>query len=544
MSKKVSRRDFARASVAAGAVGAAVAALPESLLGNETTPPAAGGVAKSAGVAVAKRRKISMPPEVGYGGANDWGDGRDLLLSHTLTPAGQAPPVYPGGWKEGTTIPVEYYTDEKHYLHDERFLADHFWFMVDHHSRIPKPGDFFLVPFGRGESVIVLRNKAGEVKAYHNICRHRGSRLCQSESERPTEASPSAKPTDPAISVLQLAHEGNTPLFRCPYHAWTYDLDGKLVSFPKGMPDGFDPAQHGLHPAPVNIVGGFIWVSFAHGEAPEFDPWVNSWRATAERYRMQDLKIATRVKAPTHANWKLVIENFRECYHCYPAHTKSYSVVHQIYGDPNAETPAIRQRIDDELTRHGHPPRRGGGQGMAGGGAPYMRGGDNPIGQPEAGNRGQNLQGSHLKLGYLTGTLDGKPVAPLLPTQKEYTHFSQRAVSGFSTSWMMAYDDHVAVVRFAPRDVALTDAEIFWLVHPDAKEGKDYDVKRLQALWGNTYREDRWICENQQFGIMSNRYNYRAAQPYAQQEGGPASFIQWYMREVAAHSGERATAAL
>src|SRR5262245_62170842 len=207
MSKKVSRRDFARASVAAGAVGAAAVALPESLLGNETTPPAAGGVAKSAGVAVAKRRKISMPPEVGYGGANDWGDGRDLLLSHTLTPAGQAPPVYPGGWKEGTTIPVEYYTDEKHYLHDERFLADHFWFMVDHHSRIPKPGDFFLVPFGRGESVIVLRNKAGEVKAYHNVCRHRGSRLCQSESERPTEASPSAKPTDPAISVLQLAHE-------------------------------------------------------------------------------------------------------------------------------------------------------------------------------------------------------------------------------------------------------------------------------------------------------------------------------------------------
>jgi Rieske 2Fe-2S family protein len=98
---------------------------------------------------------------------------------------------------------------------------------------------------------------------------------------------------------------------------------------------------------------------------------------------------------------------------------------------------------------------------------------------------------------------------------------------------MMAYDDHVAVVRFTPRDIAATDAEIFWLVHPDAKEGKDFDAKRLQTLWGNTYREDRWICENQQFGIASRRYNFRGGQPYAAQEGGPASFIQWYMREVA-----------
>jgi phenylpropionate dioxygenase-like ring-hydroxylating dioxygenase large terminal subunit len=534
MGKKVSRRDFARASVAAGA---AAAALPGVLLGNEAAPPATASVAKAAGAAIAKRRRITMPPEVGYGGANDWGDGRDLLLQHTLTPAGQTPPNYPNGWKEGTTIPVEYYVDEKHYVNDERFLADHFWFMYDHVSRIPKPGDFFVAEFGRGESVIVLRDKAGEIKAFHNVCRHRGSRLCQHEETRPTEATADAKPVDRAISVVQLANQGNTPLFRCPYHAWTYDLDGKLVSFPKGMPEGFDAASHGLHPCPVKVVGGFIWLNFGQGDAPEFEPWVNSWRATAERYKMQDLKIATRLKAPTRANWKLVIENFRECYHCYPAHTKSYSVVHQIYGDPNAETPAIRQRIDDELTRHGHPPRRqGGGGGMAGN--PY-RAGDSPIGQPDAGPRGANLQGSHLKLGYMTGSLDGKPVAPLLPTQKEYTHFSQRAVSGFSTSWMMAYDDHVCVVRFAPRDVAMTDAEIFYLVHPDAKEGKDYDVKRMQALWGNTYREDRWICENQQFGIASNRYNYRAAQPYAAQEGGPASFIQWYMREVASYRGER-----
>ena len=99
MGKKVSRRDFARASMAAGA---AAAAIPGVLLGKEpaAAPPAV-GAAKAAGAAVAKKRRISMPPEVGYGGANSWGDGRDLLLAHTLTPAGQPTPSYPGGWKEG-----------------------------------------------------------------------------------------------------------------------------------------------------------------------------------------------------------------------------------------------------------------------------------------------------------------------------------------------------------------------------------------------------------------------------------------------------------
>jgi Rieske 2Fe-2S family protein len=144
-----------------------------------------------------------------------------------------------------------------------------------------------------------------------------------------------------------------------------------------------------------------------------------------------------------------------------------------------------------------------------------------------------------LKLGYLTGSLDGKPVAPLLPGRTEWTHFSQRAATGFSTSWMMGYDDHVVFVRFTPRGVMSTDAEIFYLVHPDAQEGKDYDVKRIQALWGNTYREDRWLCENQQLGVLSGRYNFGKGQPYAASEGGPAGFVQWYMREIVGSQGAR-----
>ena len=270
----------------AGVSAAAAMALPGTLIGKEAGTLAAAASANAAGVtttaataaaagaAVARRRRVSLPPEVTYGGMNEFGDGRSALLENVMTQPGQTAPNYPGGWKEGTTIPLDYYVDEKHYVNDERFLAENFWFMIDHHSRIPKPGDYFIYEFGRGDSVIVLRNTAGEVKAFHNVCRHRGSRLCQHgfDEVRPTEALPDGKPADKVLSMVQQGPSGNAPVFRCVYHAWTYDLDGKLVAFPTGMPANFDASHYGLHPVHLKMVQGFIWVSLASKEPPEFEP--------------------------------------------------------------------------------------------------------------------------------------------------------------------------------------------------------------------------------------------------------------------------------
>jgi len=332
--------------------------------------------------------------------------------------------------------------------------------------------------------------------------------------------------------MVQLGPSGNTPVIRCVYHAWTYDLSGKLIKFPKGMPEDFKAEQHGLLPCHSNVVSGFIFLSFASGEAPEFAPWIKNWQAVSDKYGAADLKIATRLAAPTKANWKLVLENFRECYHCYPAHTKTYSYVHQNYGDPDASTPDQRARIDAEIEKWDGKPLQRVRNTDSNAGNLY-RSGDSPTNGQGSGDA-MNQPGSHMKLGFVTGSMDGKPLSRLLPARKEWSHYYMGASVGFSTTWLKAYDDHIAVVRFTPRGPASTDAELFWLVHPDAKEGKDYDVKRIQALWGNTYREDRWICENQQFGIMSERYNFGGkGQPYAAQEGGPASLAQWYMKEVA-----------
>ena len=502
------------------AAARAAAALP--LLGKDAA--ARPSSVKAAGIAAAKRHRVTMPPEVAYGGLTP--DGSEAQLSATLTPAGQTAPSYPGGWQEGLTIPAEYYIDEKHYATDEAFVKEHFWLMVDHETRIPNAGDYFVFEFGRGDSVIVLRNRAGEVAAFHNVCRHRGSRVCMHgegfDNLRPSEALVNGKPADPRLSTIQLGGSGNTPVFRCVYHAWTYDLDGQLVSFPAGMPSGFDAAENGLHPCHVRTVGGFIFVSFATGEPPDFDSFVENWARLSEEYGTKDLKVVARKQYPTKANWKLALENFRECYHCVHSHANSFVASHAMF-IPGVAGPEQIARVAAEMAEHGHPLQRG---------DDYFRVYE-PTRETAAGGMGMGRggRGTHLPLNSVTGSLDGKALGPLLPTRTEWTHRRRSATTGFSTSFISFYDDHVAVARFTPRNVMGTDVEIFWMVHPGAKE-HEVDVDRLMAVWDLTYREDRWITENNHHGIMNSRYNFVGGQPYAASEGGPSGLVKWYMTEV------------
>jgi Rieske 2Fe-2S family protein len=523
MRKKLSRRDFARTSVAVGvAVG-----LPGALVGQESDSRTRSA---AAGAAAAKWRRVMFPPEVAYGGLNS--EGRHTTLDAVLTPAGQPVPTYPGGWKEGTTIPAEYYIDEKHYLNDERFLKEHFWFLADHEKRIPKPGDYFLYQFGRGESVIILRDRDGAVKGYHNVCRHRGSRLCLHDEDLPSESGPGGKRPDSTFSVVQLGAEGNTQVFRCPYHAWTYDLNGRLIYVPpNGTPSGFDQAQYGLHPAHVRTVEGFIYVSFAQNP-PDFETWLGPVRELCEGCGTALLKIAARRSVPTKANWKLVIENFRECYHCQPSHANSY--IRAYWQGDETLTAAQIARIEEDIRRHGHEPTDYWES------IRYRATGSGPSMAGTASAQSYGMQ--HWRPGYVTASLDGKPVGPLLPGLKERSHYQGAAASsyrrrsgssGFSTSGMFVLDDYAFSYRFTPRDVRHTDVEMVFLVHPDAVEGKDYDVEHMVGLWHNTLREDRWVAENNHTGLFNSRYAFTGGQPYMFTEGGPAAFVKWYMTEVA-----------
>jgi len=462
---KLSRREFAQASMIAGAA----VALP-SVLRAEPQPE----TAKTAKVAAttAKGRTAGAPTK----------------------------------WRSGTTIPAEYYYDLETYKKDERYIGDNLWLLADHVSRIPKAGDFFVFKYGLGESVIVLRDESGGIRAFHNVCRHRGSRLCRHDED--------PRPDDERLSVRQLGESGNAQVFRCPYHAWLYDLDGNLVDA-YDVHDDFDMATHGLIPCHLRVEHGHIFLNFSRAEKPpEFGGKLEwSFDEVGTSHRLADLKIATRRRYPIRANWKLALENFLECYHCGPAHKSLVTAHNWDYTLTDSQKKRRDAKIAAQLKVDS-----GGAGGMGAGGM-------------DAGGMGtaEREFDGELNPGFVTGSLDGKPVAPLLPGISKWTYDTSIATSGYSTGYWQAYDDHVAVARFTPRGPEFTDCEIFWLVHPDAVEGRDYVSENVMALWDITIREDIWIVENNHLGIKSGAYGPGR---YSKNEIGPSDFITWYMTEV------------
>jgi Rieske 2Fe-2S family protein len=476
----ISRRSFATSSVA---VGTAAIASPNSLLG---APPPRPSTAKKIGSPVAVVRAELPTDTPGYGGKGA------PRLPATVSESS----IGASGWKEGTTIPAEYYLDPKHYAVEEAFLAENLWQYVDQASRIPSPGDFFVFEFGRSESILLVRGTDSEIRGFYNVCRHRGSRLCRHDAD--------PKPSDPRLSVKQLGQSGSSPVFRCPYHAWTYDTEGSLI-YAYGMQDDFDPAHNGLLPCHVRVAAGQVFVNLSRSDSPpEFQSTVTRLRALNDVYGFDKLKVAARELYPLKANWKLATENFIECYHCGPAHG-SLVKAHNYDEERTDEQKAAHATAVDEWVPAAAE-RRGSGMGGYG-----------------------DVDGE-LNPGFVTGSMDGNPLAPLLPTRTAWTHETDIATTRWQTGYWHGYDDHVMIARYTPRAHDRTDNEIIWLVHPDAVEGRDYDPDKLKALWHVTTMEDIWLTGNNHLGIQSGGYS---AGRYATHEGSPARFVQWYMETFA-----------
>ena len=386
--------------------------------------------------------------------------------------------------RPGHALPREFYTDPAIFEADvERMLLRH-WFCAGHASSIPRSGDYLTVDLG-AESVILARTPAGEVRALLNVCRHRGSRLV---GERCGHA-PSGRIT-------------------CPYHAWTYGLDGQLLAA-RQMPASFRPGEVSLRTLPVRIVEGLIFTTFA-ARPLDFAAAELALRRSAGVYGWGRAKVAHRELYSIAANWKLAVENYMECYHCQPAHPE-FAKRH-VYARP--------EELREDLERAGR--RRAEALGVS---VPDVDG----YGSAAApGEESIAVMPSALFEGFSSATRDGKAGRRLMGSFRasdgNSTYFDIGPLSDF-----LAYPDHGVIYRFIPRNVIHTEMELIWLVDADAVEGEDYDLEQLTWLWKTTSLEDKKIVEMNQAGVSSR---YFEPGPYSMQESFADRFVEWYLSEL------------
>lgn len=388
--------------------------------------------------------------------------------------------------RPGFSLAQPWYTDEDIFQRDLDRVFLRNWLLAGHVGQLPEPGSYFLYEIGT-ESLIVTRNRDDEIHALWNVCRHRGSRVCS-------------------------AKEGRANSLTCPYHAWTYAHDGRLLGAP-AMADDFDRSAYGLKRAAVRVFHGIILVYLGDGAPPEIGPVLAELEPFVRPYRLAEAKVASRLTWEIQANWKLVIENFAECYHCGPAHPEycaamDHALVDGTQNSTKAEAFA-RQTAEWEV----HARSLGHHTGTVPATAATLHVASRmPIGN-----------------GRISQSRDGQPLAPLMGdfSQSDGGYTSFRIYPGM---YFLSPCDYAVLCRFTPLAVNRTLQEMTWLVRPDAVAGRDYDVDELTWLWRVTTDQDLQIIEDNQRGVSSRVYE---PGPYSKAEEGPERFIRWYLQQVA-----------
>jgi Rieske 2Fe-2S family protein len=191
--------------------------------------------------------------------------------------------------RQGYSLEADFYLSPAIFDVDMEEIFGRHWIFVAVEPDIPEPGDYLAVDVGR-QSVVLVRDDEGQVRAYHNVCRHRGARLC----------------VQPQGSVGNLV---------CSYHQWTYTLNGKLA-YAEHMGEGFDKSGYSLKPVRVESLSGLIFICLDPNAPDDFAVMREQVEPYLRPHQIRDCKVAAQIDIIEDCNWKLTMENNRECYHC------------------------------------------------------------------------------------------------------------------------------------------------------------------------------------------------------------------------------------
>ncbi len=380
--------------------------------------------------------------------------------------------------KPGFSLQQTFYKDPEIYQQELDRIFMKSWLYAGHISQLPNIDDYFLYEMDT-ESVIIIRESEDTINALQNVCRHRGSRVC-------------------------LEASGSKKLLVCPYHGWTFEKSGRLRGANHTHP-GFDKSDYSLKKVNLKIFHGMIFINFDK-DPVSFDVIEKDLDECLTPYRLDKAKIAHKQSYPIKSNWKLAVENYSECYHCVPSHPE-YAEAHGR-SFPDEDMTELLEEVMQKGEKVGLPRHSINKDWLDSGGVGIDR----------------SFDRYPLLKGYVTGSRDGKALAPLLGDITGYDGGTTDLHIG-PVTFYLAYCDHVVVYHFKPLTIDTADCEITWLVNENAVEGKDYNLDELIWLWDVTTIADKRIIENNQQGVNSRFYE---PGPFTKLEDFEQGFVDWY----------------
>ncbi len=394
----------------------------------------------------------------------------------------------------GHSLEAPFYTDPAIFDADLDLIFNRHWIYAAAEPSLPEAGDYITLDIGN-TSVLIVRDDDMEIHAFHNVCRHRGSRLCQKD-------------------------QGAVGNLVCPYHQWTYNLQGALM-FAEHMGEKFDVTGHNLKSIHLRNISGLLFICLADNAPTDIDEMARAMAPYIAPHRIADCKVAKQIDMIEDCNWKLTMENNRECYHCRANHPElTVSLYEYGFGyQANAEDSEGLEQYQVAMKKY---LSQWDAMGLPSQEIDHL---DDCI----TGFRTQRLP---LDRAGESQTLNGE-----VASKKLLGDFTDAALGGLSfwtqpNSWHHFMSDHIVTFTVLPISAEKTLVRTTWLVHKDAVDGRDYELDNLLAVWLATNAQDRALVEQSQLGIRSKAYEPGPYSPLT--ETLVNKFCNWYVGRLSA----------
>lgn len=396
----------------------------------------------------------------------------------------------------GLSLDAPFYTDPTIFNLDMEGIFGTHWLYATSIAEIPEPGDYVTVEYGP-TSLIVIRNDDGGVNVLHNVCRHRGAR----------------------VLTAQAGFTGNLV---CGYHSWTYAPDGALIHASSPGETSFDKGCFGLKKAHSRIYAGLIFVCIADEPPSDFDETAKIFEPYLAPHDLSRSKVAYQQNIIEEGNWKLVMENNRECYHC-DGHPELACSLFPTWGLSEETVPNHLQEVWDrnkqaETSLEERCRRYG---------LPYE-----VVEELDTRIAGIRISREPLDGHGESFSPDGRRLSKKLLGDLRDFRLGRCSMHLQPNSWFHFLGDHAITFAVFPINEHQTLVRTTWLVADDAIEGQDYDLEKLTHTWKQTNIQDKAFVELCQAGAASPAYE---PGPYMKSEYQVEAFINWYIQRMQEH---------